>query len=149
MLTNVICSFAVRKGIVSALVIEGGMVKNKAVEKIREPEVAESSYAAIIRAFKVALRNVRDFIQQGSDEYSVCFETSNSTFIKWVDNQYSKEAYQDEFLSALQLLQELPIKYAFHYVAKPKALVYADDAYCKKPKLSGLSIDGVDDTFSI
>lgn len=148
-MTNVICSFAVRKGIVSALVIEGGMVKNKAVEKIREPEVAESSYAAIIRAFKVALRNVRDFIQQGSDEYSVCFETSNSTFIKWVDNQYSKEAYQDEFLSALQLLQELPIKYAFHYVAKPKALVYADDAHCKKPKLSGLSIDGVDDNFSI
>ena len=95
---------------------------------------------AMIHTFKVALRYVRDYIQQGEGEYSVCFETSNSTFIKWVENQYSKAEYQAEFVDALHLLQELPIMYAFHYAPKTKAIVYADESYCKKPKLSGLDI---------
>ena len=83
---------------------------------------------------------MRDYIQRGDDEYSVCFETSNSTFVKWIENQYSKSEYNEEFVEALRQLQELPILYAFHYAAKPKALVYAEPEYCKKPKLSGLDI---------
>lgn len=145
-MTNIVCSFAIRKSIVSVLIVDGGMIQRRAVERIKDAEVADSSYMSIIYAFKVALRHVRDYIQQGDDEYSVCFETSNSTFVKWVENQYSKPGYQDEFVTALKLLQELPILYAFHYAQKPKALVYADASYCKKEKLSGLDVDFVTDT---
>lgn len=142
-MSNLVCSIALRKNIVSILLVEGGMVRSRATERIKDSQ--DSSYSAMIYAFKVALRYVRDYIQQSSETYSVCFETSNSTFVKWVENQYSKDAYQDEFMSALHLLQELPIMYAFHYSPKPKALVYAEEKYCKREKLSGLEINGVDD----
>lgn len=144
-MSNLVCSIALRKGVVAVLIVDGGMIKKRVVERIKSTEVAESSYLGIIYAFKVALRYVRDYIQQSSETYSVCFETSNSTFVKWVDNQYSKAAYQDEFMSALKLLQELPIMYAFHYSPKPKALVYADTSYCKREKLSGLEVSDVED----
>ena len=117
-MSNLVCSIALRKGVVAVLIVDGGMIKKRVVERIKSTEAAESSYLGIIYAFKVALRYVRDYIQQSSETYSVCFETSNSTFVKWVDNQYSKAAYQDEFMSALKLLQELPIMYAFHYSPK-------------------------------
>lgn len=144
-MSNLVCSIALRKGVVAVLIVDGGMIKKRVVERIKSTEAAESSYLGIIYAFKVALRYVRDYIQQFSETYSVCFETSNSTFVKWVDNQYSKAAYQDEFMSALKLLQELPIMYAFHYSPKPKALVYADTSYCKREKLSGLEVSDVED----
>jgi len=143
--SNLVCSIALRKGVVAVLIVDGGMIKKRVVERIKSTEAAESSYLGIIYAFKVALRYVRDYIQQSGETYSVCFETSNSTFVKWVDNQYSKAAYQDEFMSALKLLQELPIMYAFHYCPKPKALVYADPSYCKREKLFGLEVSDVED----
>lgn len=144
-MSNIVCSIALRKSILSILIVDGGMIKSRVVERIKDEKANESSYSAIIYAFEVALRHVRDYVQKGEDDYSVCFETSNSTFMKWVDSQYSKPAYQDEFVKSMKLLQELPILYAFHYSPKPKALVYADEKYCKKEKLSGLEIDGVDD----
>lgn len=142
---NIICSIAVRRGFVAVLIIEDGMIKVRVTERIKAAKALESSYSMAIFAFTFALRQVRDYIQQGGKSYSVCFETSNSTFVKWVENQYSKEAYQDAFLQSLRLLQELPIMYAFHYCAKPKAVVYCDASYCKKEKLSGLDIEGVED----
>lgn len=142
---NIVCSIALRKNIVAILIIDGGMIKSRATERVKDEKAMESSYSAMIYAFTVALRYVRDYIQQNDGEYSVCFETSNSTFVKWVENQYSKEAYQNEFIAALKLLQELPIMYAFHYCPKPKALPYADASYCKKAKLSGLDVSGVED----
>lgn len=144
-MSNLVCSIALRKGVVAVLLIDGGMVKKRVVERVKDADAAESSYMGIIYAFKVALRNVRDYVQQFEEHYNVCFETSNSTFVKWIENQYSKEAYQEEFMGALRLLQELPIMYAFHYSPKPKALVYADVSYCKREKLSKLSVDEVDD----
>lgn len=143
-MSNIVCSIALRKNIVSILIVDSGMVKRRATERIKDEKAMESSYSAMIYAFVVALRHVRDFIQQNAGDYNVCFETSNSTFVKWVENQYSKEAYQEEFLAALRLLQELPIMYAFHYSPKPKAMVYCEEKYCKKEKLSGLSLDAVD-----
>lgn len=140
-MSNLTCSLAIKRGVVSVLIIEGGMMQTCAVEKIKDKKALESSYAGIIYAFTIALRHLRDYIQNNVKDYNVCFETSNSTFIKWVDNQYSKVAYQDEFIAALKLLQELPIRYAFHYCEKPKAVAYANESYCKKEKLSGLDID--------
>lgn len=142
---NIVCSIALKKNLVAIIIIEDGMIKRHATERVKDESALESSYSAMIYAFTVALRYVRDYIQQGDGDYSVCFETSNSTFVKWVENQYSKAVYQDSFIAALRLLQELPIMYAFHYCPKPKALVYADERYCKKEKLSGLDIDGVED----
>lgn len=138
---NVLVSIAIKKNIVSVLIIEDGMIKIRVTEKIKDEKALESNYSSMIYAFIFALRYVRQYIQDNKSNKDICFETSNSIFIKWVDNQYSKDAYQEEFMSAMKLLHELPIRYAFTYSVKPKAFAYADEKYCKKESVSGLNLD--------
>jgi hypothetical protein len=138
---NIIVSMALRKNVVAILVQEDGVVKAKSTERIKDEKALASSYSGIIYAFAVALRYTRQYLQDNKSNKDVCFETSNSTFIKWVDNQYSKELYQEEFVNVLKLLQELPIRYTFSYNPKPKAFTYADEKYCKKETVSGLNLD--------
>lgn len=139
-MNNIIVSISIRKNIVAILIIEEGQIKRRIVERIKDDSALESSYAGMIYAFNLALRNVRHYIQENDRSKNVCFETSNSTFIKWIDKQYSKEAYQDSFIKVLKLLQELPIKYAFSYSQKPLAFAYALEDYCKKEAVSSLEI---------
>lgn len=138
---NIIVSIAMKKNIVSVLIIKNGTIELRATEKIKDTEALESNYLGMIYSFVVSLRYVRKYIQGTKEDYNVCFEVSNSIFAKWVDTQYSKEAYQEQFMSALRLLHELPIRYTFSYSAKPKALVYAEEKYCKKEVVSSLDID--------
>ena len=137
---GIICSFSVRKGIIAVLIIEDGVIKKRIVKKILDDDIVNNSYRAIINAFSLSLRNVRQYIENNTDIRDVCFETSNSTFIKWIDNQYSKKEYQQEFMKTLEILNEIPIRYQFYYVAKPKAFIYTDDKYCEKEKLTGLDL---------
>lgn len=142
-MNNILCSIVVSKNILAVLILEDGMIKRHMTERVRDQKARETPHAGSIYGMTVALRYVRDYIQQSDGEsYSVCFELSNSTLIKWVENQYSKEYYQDEFLAMLRLLNELPIMYMFHYSTKPKAFVYAAEKYCKRDKLSGLDLEG-------
>jgi hypothetical protein len=140
-MSNIVVSIAMRKNVVAFLIIEDNIIKTKITEYIKDERALQSSYTCMIYAFKLALRYVRQYIQVNKSTRDVCFEISNSTFIKWIDNQYSKEAYQEEFNEALKLLQELPIRYAFSYAQRPKALPFADDKYCEKKTLSGLNLE--------
>lgn len=140
-MNNIIVSISIRKNIVAILIMESGQIKRRIVERIKDDSALESSYAGMIYAFNLALRHVRQYIQENGDNRNICFETSNSTFIKWVDKQYSKEAYQESFIEVLKLLQELPIKYAFSFSQKPMAFNYAIESYCKKESVSGLDLE--------
>ena len=42
-MTNIVCSIALKKGIVAVLILDGGMIKSRATERIKESEVAENS----------------------------------------------------------------------------------------------------------
>lgn len=139
-MSNIVVSMSLRKGISAIVIMEDGVIKVKYVERIKDEHALSSSYAGIIYTFKLALRHVRQYMQT-ADVKDVCFETSNSTFIKWVDAQYSKEAYKQDFDEALTLLNELPIRYAFTYAEKPKAFLFTDSSYLKKESVSGLNLD--------
>lgn len=139
-MSNIVVSMSLRKGISAIVIMEDGIIKVKYVERIKDEHALSSNYAGIIYTFKLALRHVRQYMQT-VDVKDVCFETSNSTFIKWVDTQYSKEAYQKDFDEALTLLHELPIRYAFTYAEKPKAFLFTDSSYLKKESVSGLNLD--------
>ena len=139
-MSNIVVSMSLRKGISAIVIMEDGIIKVKYVERIKDEHALSSNYAGIIYTFKLALRNVRQYMQT-VDVKDVCFETSNSTFIKWIDAQYSKEAYQKDFDEALTLLHELPIRYAFTYAEKPKAFLFTDSSYLKKESVSGLNLD--------
>lgn len=139
-MSNIVVSMSLRKGISAIVIMEDGIIKVKYVERIKDEHALSSNYAGIIYTFKLALRHVRQYMQT-VDVKDVCFETSNSTFIKWIDAQYSKEAYQKDFDEALILLHELPIRYAFTYAEKPKAFLFTDSSYLKKESVSGLNLD--------
>lgn len=139
-MSNIVVSMSLRKGISAIVIMEDGVIKVKYVEKIKDEHALSSNYAGIIYTFKLALRHIRQYMQT-VDVKDVCFETSNSTFIKWVDAQYSKEAYQKDFDEALTLLHELPIRYAFTYAEKPKAFLFTDSSYLNKESVSGLNLD--------
>lgn len=139
-MSNIVVSMSLRKGISAIVIMEDGIIKVKYVERIKDEYALSSNYAGIIYTFKLALRHVRQYMQT-VDVKDVCFETSNSTFIKWIDAQYSKEAYQKDFDEALTLLHELPIRYAFTYAEKPKAFLFTDSSYLKKESVSGLNLD--------
>lgn len=139
-MSNIVVSMSLRKGISAIVIMEDGVIKVKYVERIKDEHALSSNYAGIIYTFKLALRHVRQYMQT-VDVKDVCFETSNSTFIKWIDAQYSKEAYQKDFNEALTLLHELPIRYAFTYAEKPKAFLFTDSSYLKKESVSRLNLD--------
>ena len=139
-MSNIVVSMSLRKGISAIVIMEDGVIKVKYVERIKDEHALSSNYAGIIYTFKLALRHVRQYMQT-VDVKDVCFETSNSTFIKWIDTQYSKEVYQKDFDEALTLLHELPIRYAFTYAEKPKAFLFTDSSYLKKESVSGLNLD--------
>lgn len=139
-MSNIVVSMSLRKGISAIVIMEDGIIKVKYVERIKDEHALSSNYAGIIYTFKLALRHIRQYMQT-VDVKDVCFETSNSTFIKWIDAQYSKEAYQKDFDEALTLLHELPIRYAFTYAEKPKAFLFTDSSYLKKESVSGLNLD--------
>lgn len=139
-MSNIVVSMSLRKGISAIVIMEDGVIKVKYVERIKDEHALSSNYAGIIYTFKLALRHVRQYMQT-VDVKDVCFETSNSTFIKWIDAQYSKEAYQKDFDEALTLLHELPIRYAFTYAEKPKAFLFTDSSYLKKESVSGLNLN--------
>ena len=139
-MSNIVVSMSLRKGISAIVIMEDGIIKVKYVERIKDEHALSSNYAGIIYTFKLALRHIRQYMQT-VDVKDVCFETSNSTFIKWIDAQYSKEAYQKDFNEALTLLHELPIRYAFTYAEKPKAFLFTDSSYLKKESVSGLNLD--------
>lgn len=144
-LVNIITSIAFKKDIVSILIIKDGKIQKKVVEKIKDSSVVGSNYATMIYSFTLALRHLKQFLQTEESMVEVCFEVSNSIFVKWVNVQYSKEQYQDKFEEALELLHELPIRYAFCHKSKPVALTYACSQYCRKPVLSGLDLSVEED----
>ena len=135
---NVLVSFAIRNGIVAVLISEDGTLKFSHVETIKDSSARESVYLGIIYAFDLALRIVRQYTQDNRNSREITFETSNSTFVKWIENQYSKEPYQDKFMDSLIMLQSLPIMYRFSYTQRTKAWAYAVASNCKGEKITSL-----------
>ena len=82
-MSNIVVSMSLRKGISAIVIMEDGIIKVKYVERIKDEHALSSNYAGIIYTFKLALRHVRQYMQT-VDVKDVCFETSNSTFIKWM-----------------------------------------------------------------
>ena len=131
-------SFAVRNGICAVVISSDGVIRQKYAEKVKDKVALSNSYTAIMYAFDLAMRLVRQYIQENENSDEITFELSNSTFKKWVDRFYSKDDYCEEFSRRMHVLQSLPIRYNFSYSSKPKAYFYADLDNCKGIKLGGL-----------
>lgn len=137
---NVLVSLSVRNGILAILLSDDGSLMKEHVERINDADAVSNIYLGMIYGFNVALRITRQYIQDNKNSREVTFELSNSTFVKWIDNRYSRPEYQEQFMASLYVLQSLPIKYRFSYNQRPKAWYYAIKEKCKSAKLEGLLV---------
>lgn len=137
---NVLVSLSVRNGILAILLSDDGSLMKEHVERINDADAVSNIYLGMIYGFNVALRITRQYIQDNKNSREVTFELSNSTFVKWIDNRYSRPEYQEHFMASLYTLQSLPIKYRFSYNQRPKAWYYAIKEKCKSVKLEGLLV---------
>ena len=115
-------SIYIKKDIYSIIFIRDGKLVSKTVAHITDDRLLSSSYLSLIDVFKIALRLVRNYLEENKDCDCVTFELSNSIFIKWIDNCFSKEAYQDDFMEAMKLLNKIPMRYSVVYNQKQKCM---------------------------
>lgn len=137
MVKSLCVSCMTKKGVSSVVLMCNGKLVDKSVTVIKDERILASSYLCLIQTFIVALRLVRKYVNENADTENVVFEVNNSTFIKWIYNSYSKEQYQDLFIEAIELLNEIPVRYSFTYSNKPLATMYITDK-TDSVKISGL-----------
>lgn len=136
---SIIVSMYIKKGILSILILKDGRIEIKEVEKIKDDTILGSMYLSLIYGFCKALRMTRNYLENNADCSRVVFEVNNSTFVKWINNGYSKEDYQNDFSVLLNTLEEIPMQYNIIVQSNPKAMVYADERYLSnKLKIGGL-----------
>ena len=134
-----VCLSCVSKKDLSAVIItDNGKLVTKRVERIKDEEVACSTYLSLIVAFTVGLNMLKMYVEEHQDIDEVVFECNNSAFIKWVNQGYSRDEYHNEFSKMLELLNDIPIRYSFSYNRKPKSLMFTDEKYIVREKLGGL-----------
>ena len=137
-LSEIVVSTYIKRGILSILVIKNGQLQEKYVERIKDESILESVYSSLIFGFTKALRVTRNYLER-NDCSRVTFEVSNSVFSKWLMNRYSKEAYQEDFAELLEIMEAIPMQYSVVVNSKPQASLYAEEKYLTdKIKLGGL-----------
>ena len=128
-------SIGVRKDICAVYISGEGKLITRRVERIKDEHTLTSNYLTLIYAFNLALRMVRLFSNSQSDDVSVIFEVNNSTFMKWVEKGYTKDAYQKEFIEMMSLLNELPIQYDIIFAQRTMAYSYTYEKYLSEDKM--------------
>lgn len=128
-----------KKDLVAVTLMKNGVLLGKVVSRITDKEKLTSNYLVLIECFSIALRNLRKFIEENTIDDEISFEFNNSTFIKWVNNGYSKVTYQKDFEKVYNTLQSIPLRYNLVMNAKPYASNFCKEQYLdKKVKLSSL-----------
>lgn len=130
------CSF--KKNLFSLILTTNGKVESKRVDYIKDSEFLESPLMTLIYVFDIGLNMLRMYIEEHPDTESAVFECNNTTFIKWIQQGYSRDEYLVSFSKVLEHLNEIPVMYSMSYSKKPKAYMFLDEKYIKKEKLVGL-----------
>lgn len=133
-------SVATRKGRYSIVICDDNKQKKKVVGNIKGCDL--NSYDELLYAFEICLRHIKRYVSEEKCT-SVTFIVSNSIFINWVNNCYSKKQYQERFIKIMDLLNEIPIEYEFVYQKSPLALRYINDKDSNIMNLSGLDISNI------
>lgn len=135
-------SISVKKDIVAVAMFDRGILLKKDITRIKNEDIKTSNYKALIHAINKSLLLVRSYINENGNSCDVTFEINNSTVKKWLDNQYSKPAYQDIFEEMLRLLHQIPMRYKFIVSTTPVASMFAKPSLVQnKIKLSSLDLD--------
>lgn len=128
-------SIVSRRGRYAVVISENGVEKRSVSSSIKGSD--ENIYRDLIYAFNVCLRYLKKYVEEtGSSE--VTFVSSNSIFVRWINELSAKDEYQDEFMKMMSSLNAIPIEYTVVYQKKPLALKYLTD------KKADLGLSGID-----
>lgn len=139
-MVTVCLSSAVKKGIVATLITGDGKLLFSKTEKITDSNVTNSTFLSIINSVKLSLKCLSLYLDTNKEVEEVVIECNNSTLIKWINQGYARDEYQNEFLEMMKFLDKLPIKFNFMYSKKPKACLFTDEKYIVKEKYSKLDV---------
>jgi len=95
------------------------------------------NYLSLLKALGIAIRLVKNVVENSTDS-EVVFELNNSTVISWLNERNVKDKYYEDFMSVMELLDSIPVKYSFVYNSNPSAMIYCSTSYLDKPKIGGL-----------
>lgn len=136
---NIKVSIATRKDIGAVFITLDGKQIGKRIDKIKDEHILTSHYLTLIYTFSLSLRMLKQIIYNiPNEEIQVLFEVNNTTFIQWVQQGYSKDAYNDEFIQMMEELNSLPIRYKLIYQVRTFAYPYTHDKFVTKEKISDL-----------
>lgn len=138
-MSEVVVSLATSHNKFAVVFDEGGTEQCHYVDKFKD---SNNVYQCMLNAFMASLRYVRQYLSDHKEVSDVVFVVSNSIFIKWVKNQYSKPEYQQDFVKMMRLLNELPIEYDIVYEEKTRATHLLGVDF-NKNGLSGLDFEEV------
>lgn len=107
------------------------------VGRITDKSILGKRFYGIMYAVRKAcgMLKVRDL---GSDV--VVFKTTNSTFVGWMQNEYSNKSCERYFAEMLDELNSIPMRYSFEYRSVLNATRHLDSA-----KIPKVSVEGVGD----
>lgn len=131
-------SVAVKNGLSSILIADSGFEVHKYTYRLQD-EYKGSVYKSLLDGFNVAVKYLKQYIEDKSSDTEIIFECNNSIVVKWFKQGYSRDEYRDIFFGVLRLLDEIPCRYSFQVNKRPFAMMYLSEKYIKKEKLSGVS----------
>lgn len=112
--------------------IENNKLVRKGVITIETEKLKDSKNAPALFGFKETIKQLKNLLYERDDIEKVVFEVSNSNLIRWVEKGYSTDELQDSFIEIMEMLNELPIVYNFHYVEFSKIKAYKYNVKNKK-----------------
>ena len=133
-----IVSIAVKNKICSIVLTNGSDIVDKSLVEYKDWDTNNDPYKRMIYAVSYALRKYRNILESLRSDDIVTFEVSNSTFIKWVNREYSRVEYNEEFVEMLRELNKIPMRYVFVHSKKTKASNFLNEGILEKEELSGI-----------
>lgn len=114
------------------------------VRDVRCSEEYDNRFSESLNLFTRAFGILGAYVEK-SDESEVVIETKNKTIVKWMQQGYSTEKYNDEFIHLLEELNNIPVAYCINYNSDLISKRFANKNYLNKVELSSMTLDESED----
>ena len=98
----------------------------------------ENRFSESLSLFSRAFTMLKVYIENNGDEEEVVIESKNKTLVKWLNQGYATEKYNEEFINLQSKLEQIPIKYLILHRNNLVSMRFADKNKLSKSIFSSL-----------
>lgn len=121
---------------------------NCVIRDVRYSKEYDNRFSESLDLFTRAFKMLRVYVEK-TDEFEVVIETKNKTMVKWLQQGYSTDKYNEEFIKLLEELNNIPVAYCINYNADVISKRFASKNYLNKVELGTIENDTTDDSENI